>query len=173
MVREYNYTLNSPTTLFLLNLPIRPSFQRDSTLIKQRAHSFAYFDCGWSVFLICLLIFSVSPSLSLFFIFFIYPSPSNKSSGCRGLTVCTSVCFHRSGGLGVKPNPEPDAQPLSSQWTTSTCCTISGTRRPSRTSATWSGLSAATSSNWTSVCRRTKSESCTEPARERCASAST
>lgn len=91
MVRGYNYTLNSPTTLFPLNLPIRPSFQRDSTSIKQCAHSFAYFDCGWSVFLICLLIYSVSPSLSLFF--FIPPLSINPlgAEGLQYVQVCVST----------------------------------------------------------------------------------
>lgn len=69
------------------------------------------------------------------------------------------MCQFECVGRGAEPNPEGDAEPLSPQWTTNTCCITSETRRRFRISATWSGLSAATLSNWTSACRRTKSES--------------
>lgn len=44
------------------------------------------------------------------------------------------------------------------QWTTSTCCTTFEIRQRFHISVTWSGLSAAMSSNWTSVCRQMKSK---------------
>lgn len=44
------------------------------------------------------------------------------------------------------------------QWTTSTCCTTSEIRQRSRILATWSGLLAVMSSNWTSAFRPMKSK---------------
>ena len=63
------------------------------------------------------------------------------------------VQVSRSQLVFLTPPPPP-------QWTTSTCCTTSEIRRRSRISATWCGLLAAMSSNWTSVCRQMKSECC-------------